>query len=242
MFWDKYTELCEKKGIRPRKLAEELGMSPAGVTRWKNGTVPRNDVLEQIAARLDVPTSYLVDDNEYFVDFEEKRSMFKKLTALPQRWISLHSGYDLDNHTLVSIADLCSCSIFFLTSDKDIEYVPTGEFNMSNLLNMEAFFAIFEILDSCADTDLYRTLQIQLSRVVLYNLGKKKYTLKKLSAIRELSTAKLKFLMNNKEDADPTVNYGFNFSDITALVHHTGLSYIYLFTGVEGSFAEMINK
>ena len=164
--------------------------------------------------------------------------MFKKLTALPQRWNSLHSGYDLDNHTLLNIADLCNCTIFFLTSDKDTEYVPAGEYNMSCLQNVEALFTIFEILDSCADTDLYRTLQIQLSRVVLYNLKKRDNAMEKLSAIKELDSGKLNFLMSDIYNVDDTVNYGFNFSDITAIVHHTGISYIYLFTGQEYNYIE----
>ena len=82
MFWEKYTELCEKNNIRPRKLAAELGMSPAGVTRWVHGSVPNRETLEQIAAKFGVTTDYLISDEEFFITSAEKRSTFKKLTAL----------------------------------------------------------------------------------------------------------------------------------------------------------------
>lgn len=37
MFWQNYNDICESNGVRPRKVALELGIADATVTRWKNG-------------------------------------------------------------------------------------------------------------------------------------------------------------------------------------------------------------
>ena len=232
MFWEKYTELCEKNNIRPRKLAAELGMSPAGVTRWVHGSVPNRETLEQIAAKFGVTTDYLISDEEFFITSAEKRSTFKKLTALPQRWNSLHAGFTISKKTLVAITDFTRCSIYYLNSENDIEYVPDGEYT-DEMLDEEVLFDILDIMDSCADTEQYRIIQVQLSRIVLYHLAERGYDFKKLSAMNYLSTAKLEYLYTGKENKDITLNYGLNYSDLSAIRHETGISYWFMFTGIE---------
>ena len=91
MFWQKYVELCEKNNVKPRAVASELNAAPATVTRWKNGSVPNRETLEKIANRFNVSVDYLTNDEEIALNINGKRSTFKKLTALPQRWASLHS-------------------------------------------------------------------------------------------------------------------------------------------------------
>ena len=52
MFWQKYVEICEKNNVRPRKVAAEIGVADATVTRWKNGSTPNRDTLEKIAKKF----------------------------------------------------------------------------------------------------------------------------------------------------------------------------------------------
>ena len=61
--------------------------------------------LKKIAERLDVSAEYLMNDEEYEITLRDKRNMFKKVTSLPQRWLSLHSGVDISKQQLVEIAD-----------------------------------------------------------------------------------------------------------------------------------------
>ena len=50
MFWEKYTELCKSIGKAPNVVAEECGVKSTGtVTGWKNGSIPRNNLLKRIA-------------------------------------------------------------------------------------------------------------------------------------------------------------------------------------------------
>ena len=236
MFWDKYCKLCEKNGIKPRKLAYSLGMSPTGVNRWLHGSVPNHELLEQIAAYFGVTTDYLIGDEEYFITTTEKRSTFKKLTSLPQRWNSLHAGYDIPKTRLIEFTDFLNCSVFYLTNAGEVTYIPEKKLKKKEreaLRKEDILFDILDIMDACADTDSYRSIQIQISRIVLYHLNNAGFDREKISAINSLSTSKLDFLYTGEENKDVTLNYGLNFSDLSAIRHEMGLSYWDMLTGAE---------
>lgn len=60
MFWQRYLELCKQKGQSPNAVCNQLGLSNAAVTHWKNGSVPRNSTLKIIAEYFNVSVDYLV--------------------------------------------------------------------------------------------------------------------------------------------------------------------------------------
>ena len=60
MFYKIFLELCEKKGKKPNKVAEEIGLSNATATSWKQGSVPRDSTLLKLAHYFDVSIEYLI--------------------------------------------------------------------------------------------------------------------------------------------------------------------------------------
>jgi transcriptional regulator with XRE-family HTH domain len=65
MFYDVFAELCEKRGIKPSKAAEECGINKSNVSNWKNnGYVPRGDALNKIADYFCVSTDYLLGNEQ----------------------------------------------------------------------------------------------------------------------------------------------------------------------------------
>lgn len=65
-FSRKVKELREEKGLTMEKLANELGVSKSRVNMWENnGTVPRQDVLIQLAKYFGVSSDVLLGI-EYF--------------------------------------------------------------------------------------------------------------------------------------------------------------------------------
>lgn len=254
MFWQKYVEVCEKNGVRPRKAAAEIGVADATVTRWKNGSTPNRDTLEKVAKRFGVTIDYLLDSDEITIDANEKRSTFVKLTSLPQRWASLHGGSKIDSQLVTDISRYVNASLFFLSNDNNTSYSPENEEYMQSdnneyweyrkfcISDIGLLHSIFEILDDCADSDYYRILQIQLSRIVLSHLAEKGINKENLSQYKQLSGYKLEFLCTGIARIDPTYNYGLNFSDLSVIHRNTGLSYLYMFTGVEENYSEIVAK
>lgn len=90
MFFTNFVNQCNKKGESPSYAAEAMGFKRSVVTRWKNGTDPRQATLQKIAdyfgcsvedltGKKEKPTT---DIGDGFTD--EQRLIFNKLMALPQ--------------------------------------------------------------------------------------------------------------------------------------------------------------
>lgn len=60
MFFDRYSSLCKKKGKTPTGVALELNVSRATVNYWKNGNVPKQEILIKIADYFNVTVDYLL--------------------------------------------------------------------------------------------------------------------------------------------------------------------------------------
>ena len=61
MFYDRYKELCAKKGVSASKAAQEIGIEKSLVPKWKQkGFTPRAETLNKIAAYFNVTTDYLL--------------------------------------------------------------------------------------------------------------------------------------------------------------------------------------
>lgn len=233
IFWKKYNELCDEHGVKPRAVATELGISAATVTKWVNGGMPNLEMIRKIAEYFDVPIDYLVneDDTPIIHEANKKRSIFKSVSSLSQRWVSLRRGSDISLETQLKIIPYVNCTVQFLNNDRYVQYEHETEYDTDHLKDTETIFDILGILDHCADTDSYRIVQVQLSRVVLYHLKENGFDREALRT-QHLDQKKLDYLYTGKENRDKSQNYGLNFSDMDFLREFTGLSYQVMFTGV----------
>ena len=63
-FYDRYTELCDQKGVSPSKAAIDAGISKSLVSKWKiNGRMtPSYEVITKLSEYFGIPKSELLDD------------------------------------------------------------------------------------------------------------------------------------------------------------------------------------
>lgn len=62
MFFNTFLALCEKKNISPTRVALDIGLSKAAVTRWKQTeSTPNGDVLCKLADYFGCSVDYLLD-------------------------------------------------------------------------------------------------------------------------------------------------------------------------------------
>lgn len=66
MFWEKYSELCEKNNFSPIETAKAMGISDVTCTELENGAMPTSDILLLAADRFDCSIDYLLDRTEYY--------------------------------------------------------------------------------------------------------------------------------------------------------------------------------
>lgn len=64
MFWERFREECILIGKKPNPVAKELGVSSGTVTGWKNGAVPKPEMLSKIASYFDVSVDYLMGETD----------------------------------------------------------------------------------------------------------------------------------------------------------------------------------
>lgn len=66
MFYDKYAQLCKRRGVSMSAAAVEAGLSKSLVTKWKTNKVdvPSPDVLKKLSAYFCMPVSELLGENE----------------------------------------------------------------------------------------------------------------------------------------------------------------------------------
>lgn len=59
MFWKRFVEVCQEKGTTPTAVVNELNISVGSVTKWKNGSIPRDSTILTLANYLNVSPEYL---------------------------------------------------------------------------------------------------------------------------------------------------------------------------------------
>lgn len=60
VFWEVFYSECKKQGTSPNAVCKAIGLSNAAATGWKNGTLPKADVLVKVADHLNVSVDYLL--------------------------------------------------------------------------------------------------------------------------------------------------------------------------------------
>ena len=63
MFYDRFKQLCDEKGVSVTRATEEIGLARTIGTKWKKtGGTPRGETLMKIAEYFGVSTSELLGD------------------------------------------------------------------------------------------------------------------------------------------------------------------------------------
>ena len=69
MFYDNFAKLCTKIGTSPTAFTKNiLGLSTSKVTAWKNGSIPKYEILQQIADVFNVSVGDLFDGGDETAD------------------------------------------------------------------------------------------------------------------------------------------------------------------------------
>lgn len=87
MFYDRFKQLCEQRGISCNKAALEIGLSNATPTKWrKTGAIPTGDTLDRIAQYFGVTTDFLLGNEKMPLvnDDEELTEYLQVLKTRPE--------------------------------------------------------------------------------------------------------------------------------------------------------------
>lgn len=62
MFYKKFIELCNSRGVTPSYVGLQVGVSKSAVSGWKNGSSPRDTQLKKIADYFGVNEEYFSEE------------------------------------------------------------------------------------------------------------------------------------------------------------------------------------
>ncbi len=146
--------------------------------------------------------------------------------------IVMRNGTEISEEQLERICNYVNCSMEYLTDDGNIQFKPQKAPSKTISTDREILYDILDIMDMNADTEIFRIVQIQLSRIVLYHLAQKGIDREQFRSkcfLRE----KMDFLYFGKKPLYNTSSLGFFYSELAEIRNHTGVSYQEMFTGIK---------
>lgn len=195
--------------------------------------MPSTEILSKLAENFDVSTDYLLG---YTKIKKIKSPLFSVPSAMmntPPRIFSLLIGKSISDDVRNMIAAYTGCSLSFLFG-----MVQTYAPDNNRKINPKAYFEIVEIMDSCAENENYKTVQVQLSLIVLHNLNAEGINESELRDMGLMSSV-LDDLFAKLEKPTYTVKHGFNISDLYKIKRNLfekgmcDISIEYMLTGIK---------
>lgn len=229
MDFEAFKKKCKEKGYSPSSFVKNMGISTSNITNWKNGGNPSFDVLAKIASELECSVGYLLgtetEDQSIGSLF---RKTIKKMKTTPYRTITLRSDITIEDDSMKKIAEFLNTNIQFLCNSDAVVYVPvSSEANHSKENSAEIMDYLIEIFDNVICDSFFKMIQIQISRIVLYNLGITSSGQIKDNFLQD----KVNFILTGEDSKDSLANIGFTLSDLIVLRHEFDKSLKFMFTG-----------
>lgn len=77
MFYDRFVELCNSRGVTPSRAALDAGISKSLVTKWKTNRskMPSADVIQKLSAYFDLPVSEFLGEESKKAPTEGEREV-----------------------------------------------------------------------------------------------------------------------------------------------------------------------
>ena len=75
MFFNRYKQLCDERGISVYRACEEIGLNRSAVAKWKAGGSPNGTTAAKLADYFAVTTDYLLGNSEKKSPAEDQRAV-----------------------------------------------------------------------------------------------------------------------------------------------------------------------
>lgn len=80
MFYDRFRELCQQKGVSCNKAALDMGLSNATPTKWKKtGATPNVDTLQLVADYFGVSAASLLSEEKPLINDDEELTAYVEM-------------------------------------------------------------------------------------------------------------------------------------------------------------------
>lgn len=102
MFFDRFKQLCDAKGISIYQAAKDIGLNRSSATKWKNGSVPGGETLAALAGLFGVSVGYLLGE-----ETENAPTAVSKGDILDEVDVAFYGDYkELDEDDKATLRDM----------------------------------------------------------------------------------------------------------------------------------------
>lgn len=161
------------------------------------------------------------------------RKHFLLFQSLESRFVSMNYAQEVPAELQERICSYVNCSAEYLNDRERIKFTPEAPNRAEGENDSNVLFDILDIMDKHTDSEQYRTIQIQLSRIVLYHLAQKGFLTKVLRA-KEIPEQKTDYLFEGVKPRFNTMAFGYFYTELAVIRELTGMSYQEMFTGIAG--------
>lgn len=232
-FYERLKTVCDEKDKKITTVVVNCGGNKGSIASWKKGTIPNYTIIEKLAEELDVSVDFLVGKEE--VDIQPKKyfGTLDVMLASKYKYINLSCLNDISDDDMKRYEEYLNCSTKFMYDRTSVKYEPVTQDRTEADIDVDMTDEIIDVMSFLPGSDDVRFLQIQISRIVIFNVRKLYDKGKKFIEDNEsLNKANLKFLLE-ESGSTSTKAYGFTSDEIRSIHMDSGLSYQYLFSGVK---------
>lgn len=232
-FYERLKTVCDEKDKKITTVVVNCGGNKGSIASWKKGTIPNYTIIEKLAEELDVSVDFLVGKEE--VDIQPKKyfGTLDVMLASKYKYINLSCLNDISDDDMKRYEEYLNCSTKFMYDRTSVKYEPVTQDRTEADIDVDMTDEIIDVMSFLPGSDDVRFLQIQISRIVIFNVRKLYNKGKNFIENNEsLNKANLKYLLE-ESGSTSTKAYGFTSDEIRSIHRDSGLSYQYLFSGVK---------
>lgn len=232
-FYERLKTVCDEKDKKITTVVVNCGGNKGSIASWKKGTIPNYTIIEKLAEELDVSVDFLVGKEE--VDIQPKKyfGTLDVMLASKYKYINLSCLNDISDDDMKRYEAYLNCSTKFMYDRTSVKYEPVTQDRTEADIDVDMTDEIIDVMSFLPGSDDVRFLQIQISRIVIFNVRKLYNKGKNFIENNEsLNKANLKYLLE-ESGSTSTKAYGFTSDEIRSIHRDSGLSYQYLFSGVK---------
>ena len=231
-FYERLKAVCDEKDKKITTVVVDCGGNKGSIASWKKGTVPNYTIIEKLAEELDVSVDFLVGKEEIDIQPKKYFGTLDVMLASKYKYINLSCLNEISDDDMKRYEAYLNCSTKFMYDRTSVKYEPVKQCRTESDIDTDLTDEIIDVMSFLPGSDDVRFLQIQISRIVIFNVRKLANNGEIFIEKNEsVNRANLKYLID-ESGSTSTKAYGLTSDEIRSVHRESGLSYQYLFSGV----------
>ena len=104
MFYEKYLQLCNEKGVSKQKACVDAGLSSTAWIRWSKGSVPGSVSMHRLCRYFGVTAESMSDDNSDIVYVDDGVATRQDVFDRPEMKILFDAAKDAPSSAILEAA------------------------------------------------------------------------------------------------------------------------------------------